>query len=344
MEFHRRGNSTCVFPQMPVVKSVASVVGPREGQGPLGSLFDMVYSDTLFGETSWEKAETRMLRQAMDLALAKASLDQTQIDFLLAGDLLNQIISSSYMAREYDIPYVGLYGACATMCEGLAVASLLVSGGFARNVAVASSSHHDTAERQYRYPTEFGYQRVPTSQWTATAAGAAIVGAAGTGPRIEAVTIGRVQDVGIIDPNDMGSAMAPAFADTVWRHLSDMSRKPEDYDLVLSGDLGKVGVSIARWLLRQKGIVLDTVHQDAGLLLYEMKPEIGAGGSGCGCIASVFAAKFWPELFNGTLSRILLVATGALHSPTSCQQGESIPSIAHAVAIVSGVQKGGDCR
>ncbi|HHW17958.1 MAG TPA: stage V sporulation protein AD [Firmicutes bacterium] len=320
---------------MPVVVAAASVVGPREGEGPLGRLFDMVYNDTLFQETSWEKAETRMLRQALDLALAKAGIDQTQVDFLLAGDLLNQIISSSYMAREYDIPYVGLYGACATMAEGLALGSLLVGGRFARYVAVASSSHHDTAERQYRYPTEFGYQRVPTSQWTATAAGAVIIAAKGAGPRVEAVTVGRVQDYGVIDPNDMGSAMAPAFADTVWRHLQDMSRKPDDYDLILSGDLGKIGVGISHRLLLQKGIDIESRHQDSGLLLYEMKPEIGAGASGCGCIASVFTAKFWPDLMAGKIKRMLLVATGALHSPTSCQQGESIPSIAHAVALVS---------
>ncbi len=335
MEVHRRGTSTCVFKEMPAIVSAASVVGPREGQGPLGHLFDMVYSTTLLGEVSWERAETKMLRQAVDLALAKAHIDQSQVDFLIAGDLLNQIISSGYMAREYDIPFLGIYGACATMSEGLGLASFLISGRFARYAVVASSSHHDAAERQFRYPTEFGHQRPPTSQWTATAAGAAVVAIQGEGPRVEAVTIGRVQDLGIPDPNDMGSAMAPAFADTVWRHLADMSRKPDDYDLIISGDLGKVGSKVGRHLLRNKGIVIDGVHQDAGLLMYELTPEMGAGGSGCGCAAGVFACKIWRELRDQKLNRVLLVATGALHSPTACQQGESIPSVAHAVSIVS---------
>ncbi|HHY12515.1 MAG TPA: stage V sporulation protein AD, partial [Firmicutes bacterium] len=251
---------------MPVVVSAAAVVGPREGQGPLGDLFDMVYSTTLLGENSWEKAESKMLRQAVDLALAKAKIDQSQVDFLIAGDLLNQIISSGYMAREYDIPFLGIYGACATMSEGLGLASFLTAGRYARYAVVASSSHHDAAERQFRYPTEFGHQRPPTGQWTATAAGAVVVAARGEGPRIEAVTTGRVLDLGISDPNDMGSAMAPAFADTVWRHLLDMSRKPGDYDLVISGDLGRVGSQVGRSLLRNKGITIDEIHQDAGIL------------------------------------------------------------------------------
>jgi len=335
LEFHRRGTSTCVFKEMPVVVSAAAVVGPREGKGPLGDLFDMVYSNTLFGESSWEKAESKMLRQAVDLALAKAKLDETQVDFLIAGDLLNQIISSAYMAREYDIPFLGIYGACATISEGMGLGSMLIAGRFARQVVVASSSHHDAAERQFRYPTEFGHQRPPTGQWTATAAGAVVLGAKGKGPRVEAVTIGRVQDLGVVEPNDMGSAMAPGFADTVWRHLQDMGRKPEDYDLVVSGDLGRVGSLIGRQLLRDKGIVIDEIHQDAGVMLYDPSPEVGSGGSGCGCVASVFSGKLWKELYNKQYERILVVATGALHSPTSCQQGESIPCVAHAVSIVS---------
>lgn len=315
--------------------SAAAVVGPREGKGPLGDLFDMVYSNTLFGESSWEKAESKMLRQAVDLALAKAKLDETQVDFLIAGDLLNQIISSAYMAREYDIPFLGIYGACATISEGMGLGSMLIAGRFARQVVVASSSHHDAAERQFRYPTEFGHQRPPTGQWTATAAGAVVLGAKGKGPRVEAVTIGRVQDLGVVEPNDMGSAMAPGFADTVWRHLQDMGRKPEDYDLVVSGDLGRVGSLIGRQLLRDKGIVIDEIHQDAGVMLYDPSPEVDSGGSGCGCVASVFSGKLWKELYNKQYERILVVATGALHSPTSCQQGESIPCVAHAVSIVS---------
>lgn len=335
MSLHRRGTSTCTFADMPVVRATGSVVGPREGKGPLGGGFDLAYEDTLAGEVSWEKAECRMLRQAGDIALSKAGLTDADLDFLLAGDLLNQIISAAYMARERDVPYLGIYGACSTMGEGLGLGSMLVSGGFARNVLVASSSHHDTAERQYRYPTEFGYQRVPASQWTVTAAGAAVVSREGIGPRIEAVTIGRVQDYGIIDANDMGSAMAPAFADTVRRHLQDMSRKPEDYDAIFSGDLGKVGSAVADHLLRQAGFNVEGVHRDTALMIYEMRPEVCSGASGCGCVASVFASKIWTDLSSGSLGRVLLVPTGALHSPTACQQGESIPGVAHAVSLVS---------
>lgn len=340
MGLNRRGSSTCVFPDLPVIAAVASVVGPREGEGPLRDLFDLVCDDTLCGEMSWEKAETKMLRQAADIALTKAGLEDSQVDFFLAGDLLNQIISSSFTARDRDVPYLGLYGACSTIGEALAIGSFLISGGFGRNVLIASSSHHDTAERQYRYPTEFGYQRVPTSQWTVTAAAALVLSSSGTGPMVEAATVGRVVDYGITDSNDMGSAMAPAFADTVWRHLSDMGRSPTDYDAIFSGDLGQVGSNVARHLLRQRGIDIDEVHRDTGMLIYHMEPEICSGASGCGCVASVFAAKIWSDLNSGVLKRILLVPTGALHSPTTCQQAESIPSVAHAVSLVWPGQKG----
>ena len=287
-----------VFQEMPFIVSTASVVGPKEGQGPLGPLFDLVYDDTLAGETTWEKAECRMLGQALDLALAKINLKHDDVDFLLSGDLLNQIVPSSFMARDRHIPYVGIHGACSTTALGLCLASMLVTGRFARIVAVSSSSHHDTAERQYRYPTEYGNQRVPTSQWTVTGAGAAVVSHKGPGPRVESITVGRVQDYGVIDSNDMGSAMAPAFADTVYRHLKDTSLQPGDYDLILSGDLGRVGSQVALHLLKEKGLDISKQHRDSALLIYKWFPEIGSGGSGCGCIASVFAAKIWPELVN----------------------------------------------
>lgn len=334
MRFSRRGNSTVVFPVRPVVRSSACVVGPREGRGPLREGFDLIHQDTLAGRTSWEKAESLMLRQSLDIALAKAGLDESEVDFLLAGDLLNQIISANFMAREFDMPFLGLYGACSTMAEGMAIAGMLVAGGFARNAALAVSSHHDTAERQYRYPTEFAYMRTPTSQWTVTAACSTVIGVTGDGPLIEAVTVGRVQDNGVTDPNDMGSAMAPAFSDTVWRHLRDMDRNPEDYDLILSGDLGKIGSALARELLRGKGMDIEERHKDAGLMIYEESPEIAAGGSGCACSAAVFSALVVPAMRKRLWKRVLLVATGALHSPTTCQQGESIPSVAHAVSLV----------
>lgn len=334
LESMRRGSSTCVFREMPVIVSAAAVCGPKEGKGPLGPGFDLIYKDTLAGENSWEKAESRMARQAVEIALAKASLSNNDVDFLFAGDLLNQITASGFMGRELNIPFLGIYGACSTMIEGMGLAAALVAGGFARRAVAAASSHHDTAERQYRYPTEFGYQRASTSQWTVTGAGAAVLANEGSGPRIESFTAGRIQDYGIIDPNDMGSAMAPAFVDTLCRHLEDMSRGPQDYDLILSGDLGRIGSTVARHLLKEKGIDLTGVHEDSGLLVYEMTPEICSGASGCGCIATVFAAKVWKELSAGKLKRVLLIATGALHSPTTCQQNESIPSVAHAVSVL----------
>lgn len=333
METRRRGKSTCVFDEMPFIISTASVVGPKEGKGPLSSGFDVIYKDTLAGESSWEKAESRMSRQAVDIALAKVFLADEDVDFLLSGDLLNQITASGFMGRDHDIPFLGLYGACSTMMEGLGLGAALVASGFARKVVATASSHHDTAERQYRYPSEYGYQRSPTSQWTVTGAGAALVSKEGSGPRVESFTAGRIQDYGIIDPNDMGSAMAPAFVDTLSRHLGDMERTPKDYDLILSGDLGRTGSVVARHLLKEKGIDLTGVHQDGGLLVYEMTPDICSGASGCGCIATVFGAKVWKELNSGKLGRVLLIATGALHSPTTCQQNESIPSIAHAVSV-----------
>ena len=238
------------------------------------------------------------------------------------------------MARDFDIPFLGLYGACSTIAEGLCIGSMIVAGGFARLVAVTSSSHHDTAERQYRYPTEFGYQRAPTNQWTVTLAGAALLSATGKGPAVEAITVGRVLDYGISDANDMGSAMAPAFADTVFRHLADMSRKPHDYDIIVSGDLGAVGSMVARHMLSDKGVDLGNIYYDAGLMIYDSKSDLKAGASGCGCAAGILSVKLWPGLNSGKYKRVLLVATGALHSPTSTQQGESIPCIAHAVSLV----------
>ncbi len=329
----RTGKQTLCFESPVVLAHVASVVGRKEGEGPLGADFDIVKRDSTMGEKSFEKAEARMLEEACKLALAKGELATGDIDVLVAGDLLNQIISANYVARTLSIPFLGLYGACSTLAEGLAVAAVLVDGGYAQRALVATSSHHDSAERQYRYPTEFGGQRPPAAQWTVTGSGAVVLESTGNGPRVTRATIGSVFDMGIRDANNMGAAMAPAAASTVEAHFRDTVRRPDYYDAIVTGDLGIVGKRILQQLLDQKGIRLGSRHLDCGVMIYDTEQDTHAGGSGCGCSATVFCAHIMKKMKRGELKRVLLVATGALHSPCAVQQGESIPGIAHAVAI-----------
>lgn len=329
----RIGRQTVEFGNPPVILATAAVVGPKEGQGPLVDYFDEIKKDSYLGQKTWERAESKLLEEAANLALQKAGVGQGEIDFLLAGDLLNQIISSNFAARSISVPFFGLYGACSTLTEGLALGAMLVDGGFASCLLVATSSHHDAAERQYRYPTELGVQRYPASQWTVTGAGAAVLGRAGEGPVITHATVGKVTDMGVKDANDMGTAMAPAAADTIFAHLKETGRKPEDYDLIVTGDLARVGLPICRDLISRAGLDVSAVTDDCGILIYDEKQDVHAGGSGCGCSATVFGGYLMKKLRDGEYRRILLVSTGALHSPTTSQQGESIPGIAHAVAI-----------
>lgn len=330
----RIGRQTLKFGRRPVIISTGTVVGPLEGQGPLGGDFDVVKQDTLFGERSWEHAESHLLIEASEVAVAKCGLSFTDLDLMLAGDLLNQITASSFAAREIDVPFLGMYGACSTMAEGLALAAAFVDGGYAGRVLVCSSSHHDSAERQYRYPTEFGTQKDPAAQWTVTGAGAAVVASAGEGPVITHATVGRVVDLGLRDPNDMGSAMAPAAVQTILQHFEDTGFAPDDYDLVATGDLAEVGQSIAALLLREGGLDLTGRYTDCGLLVYDRaKQNVQAGGSGCGCPAVVFCAHFTRRMLAGEIRRLLLVSTGALLSPLTSQQGDSIPCIAHAITV-----------
>lgn len=328
----RVGSQTLVFPSRPAVRSGAAVVGPKEGGGPLGAYFDVVKGDTLLGENSWERAEVRMLGEAVELAVYKAGLKLESVHALLSGDLLNQITASSFAARDLPFPLVGLYGACSTMVEGVSLGAMMVDGGYAANVVAAASSHHDTAERQFRYPTEFANQRAPTAQWTVTAAGAVVVGQ-GDGPVVTFATLGRVVDMGSVDVNDMGSVMAPAAAETIWQHLMDTGRRPVDYDVIVTGDLGRLGRRVCLELLRRRGLDASANLTDCGCLIFDFTPDVHSGGSGCGCMAVGFAGHFLTELQAGRLQRVLLVATGSLHSPGSCQQGESLPGIAHAVAV-----------
>ncbi|MGB9867064.1 MAG: stage V sporulation protein AD [Bacillota bacterium] len=330
----KAGRQSVVFKNPPRLVSVATVAGPMEGDGPLGNNFDLVLGDTLAGCSTWEQAECKMLTAAVNLCLEKAGLHADNVDMLISGDLLNQIISANYAARQTGIPFLGLYGACSTMCEGMLIAATILDGGFADYVVVATSSHHNTAERQYRYPTEFGNQRPPTSQWTVTGAAAVLLTSQqASGPAVTCATVGKVVDMGVRDPNDMGSAMAPAAADTIYQHLVDTGRTPSDFDAILTGDLGRIGKALTLELLSRSGLNVEGVLEDCGLLIYSPSRDVHAGGSGCACSGLVFCASVFPKLGSGSLGKVLLVATGALHSPLSVQQGETIPAIAHAVCV-----------
>lgn len=329
----KRGSQTIVFDNPPVITSWASMVGPKEGQGPWGQDYDWIIEDYMFGEKTWEKAESKMLRETVKLALNKRNFSPEDAEVLLAGDLLNQIASSNFAARELNIPFLGLYGACSTMAEALITGSILLDGGFFSSVVAAACSHHYTAERQFRFPTEQGVQRAPSSQWTATAAGAVLLEAVAIGPRICSATIGRVIDMGQNDAADMGSAMAPAAADTIKTHFNDLGILPDYYDLVLTGDLGKVGMTIAAQLFVKEGLVPQPNYSDCGVLLFDNEQDVHSGGSGCGCSASFLCGPLMKKIIEGEINKVLLVATGALMSPTTSNQGESIPGIAHAVAI-----------
>lgn len=333
MNLKRVGNQTVVFDNPPVILSSYSVVGPMEGQGPLGKTFNKVWKDNINNNTSWETAESKMLEEALQGAIKQSELNRDDIDYMLAGDLLNQIISSNFAARTMGLPFIGVYGACSTMALSMAVGSMLIDGQFARHVLVGVSSHHDTAERQYRLPTEQGGQRAMSAQWTVTGAGSLVLGQSGAGPRITAATIGRVIDYGEKDGNNMGAAMAPAVADTLLNHLQDLNRKPEDYDLIISGDLANVGLPLAKEVLKISGLEMGNRFTDCGTLIYDPSQDVHAGASGCGCSAVVFTGEIMQKLKSGEYKRVLLVGSGALHSPTASLQGESIPGVGHAVVI-----------
>lgn len=329
----KNGLQTVWFQNPPVIISTASIVGSREGEGPLGKTFDKVVQDSYYGESTWEKAEQRMMLDAMKKALQKANLVESDIDFILAGDLLNQIISANFTARAMAIPFLGLYGACSTMYEGLALGAMLIDGGFADRILVAASSHYSTAERQFRFPTELGVQRPMTAQWTVTGAGAVLLAREGSGPVITHATIGKVIDMGQGDPTDMGSAMAPAAADTITRHLQDTARNPDYYDLIITGDLGAFGKKLTEQLVTQSGYEISDRFTDCGILVYNGSQDVHAGGSGCGCSAVVTCGYLMERLKTGVYKRFMGVGTGALLSPCSVQQGETVPGIGHAVVI-----------
>jgi len=316
-----------------------SIAGKREGEGPLGKTFNKVEQDEYLGMKTHEQAETEMFKIAMEEAIKSTGLRESDIDVMLSGDLLNQITSSSFAARDFDVPFIGLYGACSTMSLSLAVGSLFVAGGFAKNVLVASGSHFATAERQYRMPLELGSTRPPTAQWTATGVGASVLSDKnidGLPPvKITTVTFGQVVDWGVVDVNDMGSAMAPAAADTIERHLKNTKTRPEDYDAIYTGDLGILGSKILKKLLKDKKINISKNHKDCGEMLFNEKQNgtQWQGASGCGCSAITLNGYILKKLRAGDYKKILFVSTGALLSPVSSFQGNTIPGIAHAVVI-----------
>ncbi len=337
MENQKLGRQTFQPGSPPVIIGFGSAAGNKESQGPLGRYFDHTCKDDTFGAKTWEQAESVMQGLALDAALKRAGLHTPDLDLMLAGDLLNQCIGSGYAARAADVPFFGLYGACSTMGESLALAALLLSGGYGSCAAAVTSSHFCSAERQYRTPLEYGSQRTPTAQWTATAAGAVIVtSAARAGPRITWVTVGRVKDKGIKDANNMGSAMAPAAYETLKAHFEDTGLTPDYYDLIVTGDLGSLGHEIVTDLFDRDGVKLAN-YNDCGLLLFDREQQdVHAGASGCGCSASVLCGCLLPGLLSGRWRRILFCPTGALHSPTATMQGESIPGICHALALEGG--------
>ena len=328
------GSQTVAIRSNVSIAAAASIAGKKEGEGPLRKEFDIILEDAEWGESTWEKTESKMQREAVNLAARKAKYKISDIQYIFAGDLLNQCIGTSFGLRDLGLPFFGLYGACSTMAESLSLAAMTIDGGFAQRCAAVTSSHFCTAERQYRMPLEYGGQRTPTAQWTATGSGAVILDNQGAGPYITHITTGKIIDMGVKDANNMGGAMAPAAIDTLQAHFTDTGRTPEDYDLIVTGDLGTVGKKIVQELMPEEGFDISQNYDDCGCMLFDIKKQdVHAGGSGCGCSAITLAGYLLNQMKSGKLNRLLFVATGALLSPVSTMQGESIPSIAHAVAI-----------
>jgi len=331
------GKQTVKLQKPPTITATASIVGPKEGKGPLASFFDLTLEDELWGEKSWEMAESKLMRETLAKTAAKASIAISGVDYILAGDLLNQCIAASLGIRESEVPFLGVYGACSTMGETMSLGAMLIDGGFAANIICMASSHFCSAEKQFRYPLELGSQRTPTAQWTVTGAGGVLISSEGKGPFITRITTGKIVDMGVKDQNNMGAAMAPAAADTIFAHFEDTGLPHDYYDMIVTGDLGQIGNEIVDDLLSSNGICIGGRLNDCGLMIFDKKQDVHAGGSGCGCSAAVFAGFLYNNLVNGKTSRLLFIPTGALHSPISVQQGETIPCIAHALAIETGL-------
>jgi stage V sporulation protein AD len=334
MAHKRIGRRTVRLETRPAVVSWANIGGKMEGAGPLAAHFDELDDDPFFGQRTWEQGESAMQSRALRRALGKGGLTAADLDYVFAGDLLNQCVGSTFALRPFGIPCWGIYGACSTMGEGLALAAMVIDGGFARLAAAVTSSHFCTAERQYRTPVPYGSQRTPTAQWTATAAGCCVLGRQGEGPYVTHVTCGRIVDLGVTDANNMGAAMAPAACDTLAALFRDTGTGPADYDLIVTGDLGALGHTVVTELMARSGYDMGKGYTDCGLLLFDReKQDMHAGGSGAGCSAAVLNGYLLKGMRAGTWRRIVFAPTGALLSPTTSLQGESIPGICHAVVL-----------
>ncbi len=331
----RIGKYTLHLKNKPSIISSAAVVGKKEGEGPLCADFDAIHNDSKLGANSWEEAESLFQKEALDRAMGKIGLECADIGYVFAGDLLDQCIGSSFGLKDKNIPLIGLYGACSTMALSMSMASIFANGNLAKYVAAVTSSHYCSSERQFRFPLEYGGQRPPSAQWTVTGAGAVILSQHQNNlPSVEHITIGKIVDLGVTDQNNMGGAMAPAAADTIKNYLSDTCTTPDDYDMIFTGDLGSVGSSLLYDLLKLDNIDLRSHHKDCGLMIFSQdQTDVLAGGSGCGCSASVFSSHILRQMKEGRLKNILFVATGALLSPTSVLQRETVPAIAHLLHI-----------
>ena len=328
------GKQTIKFNSPPSILSTACIVGPKEGEGPLAKYFDQCLEDEFWGEKTWEKAESKIIKETVNMCISKSHIPASNIDYCFAGDLLNQCISSSFGLRDLNIPFLGIFGACSTFVEGLIMSSIFVEGGAGNTALCAASSHFCSAEKQFRFPLELGNQRPPSSQWTVTGSGSAIVSKTGTGPYITHATIGKIIDMGIKDANNMGAAMAPAALDTLITHLKDTDRKPSYYDAIITGDLGYIGKEVIIELAEKQGFNIKSNYNDCGVLIFDKETQdTHSGGSGCACCGSVFSGYLYNQLKAKKIKKLLLIATGALTNATSSQQGESIPGIAHAVSI-----------
>ena len=331
----RIGKQTVNFPSAPRIEAYISVVGKKEREGPLGECFDVITKDAFLGEETWEKAESRLFETGYNSILQKAGISSGDINYIFAGDLLNQCTASAFGMKDCNVPYFGIFGACSTMAEGMTLAAMLTDGGFSEKSVAAAGSHFCSAEKQFRFPLEYGGQRPPSAQWTVTGFGAVCIGKTGN-VKITEATTGIITDYGIKDAANMGAAMAPAFVSTLCAHFKDTGRTPSYYDMILSGDLGLVGKDIANELMKKEGYDISENYNDCGAMIFDPESQdTHSGGSGCGCSASVLCGYILPRMEIGELKNVLFIATGALMSPTSSQQGNSIPSVAHAIALNS---------
>ena len=327
------GKQTILFDNPPTILECASIVGPKEAEGPLCKYFDQTLEDEFWGEKTWEKAESKIIKETVNLTISKSGISNQDIDICFAGDLLNQCISCNFGLRDTNIPFFGVFGACSTFVESMSLSAICCES-FANYSLFATSSHFCSAEKQFRFPLELGNQRPQSAQWTVTGAGSGLVSKSGQGPYITAITPGKIVDMGIKDANNMGAAMAPAFADTLVTHFLDTGRTPNYYDAIFSGDLGYVGKDIVIDIMASQGYNIKSNYNDCGILIFDKnKQDTHSGGSGCACSATVFSGYLYKQLKDRKIKRLLLIATGALMNSTSSQQGESIPGIAHAISI-----------